>query len=110
MSAPRQKCRGDVLNRLPAYEDFKANFDSTFTVNTNGDEAISLELIAVNDLRQHAGQKEQPFSLIFLQKNKDTLLTQQIHEFTHEKLGSFQIFIVPIGSEENGFLYEAIFS
>ncbi|KAA3609216.1 MAG: hypothetical protein DWQ05_23050 [Calditrichaeota bacterium] len=98
------------MTRLPDYKAFKNNLNSTFTVRPDDGKAIDLELIEVKDLRQDTGQEQQPFSLIFMQKNKDVLLPQQMHELKHEKLGAFQILMVPITPEKDSFIYEVIFN
>jgi len=50
-----------------------------------------------------------PFSLIF-QGPADTFFPQSIYPLEHEAFGTLDLFIVPIGKEEEGFLYQAIFT
>ncbi|HWX21117.1 MAG TPA: hypothetical protein VN578_14545 [Candidatus Binatia bacterium] len=49
------------------------------------------------------------FSLLFLGP-ADRLLPQRIYPFECEQLGRFELFIVPIGRDENGARYEAAFN
>ncbi|MDX6508976.1 MAG: hypothetical protein QOG81_728, partial [Gaiellaceae bacterium] len=37
-------------------------------------------------------------------------LPQQIYRFDHDELGTLEIFIVPIGTDEGGVRYEAVFT
>jgi hypothetical protein len=37
-------------------------------------------------------------------------LPQQIYSLRHEKMDEFEIFLVPISGDENGFRYEAVFN
>ena len=53
--------------------------------------------------------REQPFSLLFRGPLRP-LLPQQITTLEHDTLGVLEIFIVPVGPDEYGQRYEAIFN
>ena len=50
-----------------------------------------------------------PFSLLF-RNTAVFLFPQQIYRMTHPRIGGFDIFLVPIAREREGFLYQAIFN
>ena len=50
-----------------------------------------------------------PFSLEFLGP-AEPVLAQAIYGFEHAALGVFELFIVPIGRDESGVRYEAVFT
>lgn len=50
-----------------------------------------------------------PFSLLFL-GSPDVVLPQATYPFEHEALGTFEIFIVPVGRTARGVTYEAVFT
>lgn len=50
-----------------------------------------------------------PFSLFFIGP-KSFLLKQHTYRLTHETLEPLEIFIVPVGEEAGGYLYEAVFT
>jgi hypothetical protein len=50
-----------------------------------------------------------PFSLVFLGP-PTPILPQQIYRLTHEALGAFELFLVPIGRAQAGIRYEAVFT
>ena len=51
-----------------------------------------------------------PFSLIF-HGPMQPVMPQRIYAFTHEKIGKFEMFIVPIGPDSSGNMrYEAVFN
>lgn len=50
-----------------------------------------------------------PFSLLF--RNGSALLfPQQTYRMRHDRVGGFDIFLVPIAREREGFLYQAVFN
>jgi hypothetical protein len=49
-----------------------------------------------------------PFSLVF-RGPLEPILPQRIYRFEHDALGEFDLFIVPIGPDESGMQYEAVF-
>jgi len=50
-----------------------------------------------------------PFSLLF--RNSAALLfPQQTYRMRHGRVGGFDIFLVPIAREREGFLYQAVFN
>lgn len=88
-------------------EDFEAHLNSPFDM-TAGDATTALELIAVERLPQHA-RTRQPFSLLFRGAGT-TVWPQGIYHLSRAGLDEFDIFLVPVGRDESGVRYEAIFS
>lgn len=88
-------------------EDFEAHLNSPF-VMTAGETATALELIAVTRLPQHA-RTRQPFSLLFRGAGT-TVWPQGIYHLSRPGLEQLDIFLVPVGKDESGVQYEAIFS
>jgi hypothetical protein len=99
----------------PTVETFTQCLNGTFTVRVDDSTSLALELIEVTPLPAHSPPrgsqplKRAPFSLVF-RGPKDPLLPQRIYRFEHESLGDLDIFIVPIGPDEEGLLYEAVFN
>jgi hypothetical protein len=50
-----------------------------------------------------------PFSIVF-RGPPHPVLPQRVYRFSHEALGSFELFIVPIAQDEEGTRYEAVFA
>jgi hypothetical protein len=81
---------------------FRARFDNEPTVE--------LELTAVEEYAPNPGaDREEPFSLFFLGP-QEPVLPQAIYRFEHDTLGSLEIFVVPIGRDDSGTSYEAVFN
>ena len=55
------------------------------------------------------GGARRPFSIVF-RGPLEPILPQRIYPFRQDKLGSFELFIVPIGPDDDGMRYEAVFS
>lgn len=51
----------------------------------------------------------QPFGLIFIGPAQP-ILPQAIYRLTHAQLGALEIFIVPLGRDETGTTYQAVFA
>lgn len=87
--------------------DFRDYLGSQFELP---DAPFKSELLEVNDLPAEgmSGVRE-PFSLIF-RGPSDQTLPQGTHRLEHDKLGSLELFLVPVGPDEDGMLYEAVFA
>jgi hypothetical protein len=92
-------------------EKFAENLKTKFRVVHDGEHQIELELDEVKVFA--AGPNEQQglerFSLFFYGPD-DILLQQQTVRLAHEQMGEFYIFIVPVGRDDRGYIYEAVFN
>jgi hypothetical protein len=89
-------------------ETFEDRLGETFRVGEGADE---LELELVEATPGPGGQPASgrvPFSLVF-RGPPEPVLPQRIYRFEHHELGAFDLFIVPIGPDETGMQYEAVF-
>ena len=91
-----------------ALSDFVEDVHRIFRVAV-GPERLRLELTEAASLPASAGAPRAPFSLTF-RGPAQPLLPQGTYEFDHPRLGPLAIFIVPIGAESDGVLYQAIFA
>jgi len=78
--------------------------------------AVGLELTAVTTPCARGQENVSPgsakfesFSLLFTGP-ADRPLGQRTYRFTHERLGSFDLFIVPVSADHNARQYEAVFN
>jgi hypothetical protein len=86
---------------------FSEILNTRFRLNLTQSDVLELELIKVEDLATSA--KQERFSVIF-RGPRDRGLSQGTYSFEHDKLGTLDLFIVPIGMEEDGVVYEAAFN
>ena len=89
------------------HEEFSKARNSKFKVELDENTHVDLELITVSDVKLYPQQEE--FAVQF-RGPSDTFLDQGVRNFTHDQMGQFELFIVPIRQSEQGFYYEAVFN
>ncbi len=94
-------------------ETFTPYVGSMFSVQLDAATTFPIELVSVVALSVHTAPNipnpRMPFSLLF-RGNHTPLLPQQIYHIVHDALGALDIFLVPIGPDQQGMQYEAIFT
>ena len=85
---------------------FSGHLGSSFRVYPDDSSTLDLELASATELGESSGR---PFSVVF-RGPRDAPLPQRIYRMEHAEIGVFDIFLVPIGPDEEGLLYEAIFN
>lgn len=89
------------------HEEFAQHANSKFQVEVDENPDVEVELTEVSDLKLYPQQEE--FVLVF-RGPLDKFLGQGVRNFKHDKMGRFEIFIVPIRQDAQGFYYEAVFN
>jgi uncharacterized protein DUF6916 len=89
------------------HEEFSQQINTQFLVRLDETNTEQLELTEVSPLKLYPRQEE--FSVLF-RGPLNTFLGQGVRPFSHEQLGEFELFIVPIRQDDKGFYYEAIFN
>ena len=89
------------------YEDFVPHVNSTFTAQANNASTVELELLSVEE--KSPSPRQEQFILTF-RAPLTAPAQQQIFNLHHEQLGSGSMFLVPIGKDATGILYEAVFN
>lgn len=87
---------------------FSGHLGSTFRVYADASNPLDVELISATELGEEAKQGR-PFSIVF-RGSGDVVLTQRIYRMEHAEVGGFELFLVPIGPDEKGLRYEAVFN
>lgn len=85
---------------------FSGRLGSSFRVYPDDSSPLEMELISAIELGDSSGR---PFSIVF-RGPQDVLLPQRIYRMEHAEIGSFELFLVHIGPDEEGLRYEAIFN
>jgi hypothetical protein len=91
-------------------ESFAEALGGKFVLQCDSGETLELELIEATPYPQgEQRQGRKPFSAVF-RGVMDPVLPQQIYRLEHETIGSLELFLVPIGPDQQGQQYEAVFS
>ena len=92
-------------------EEFRQHLNTQFRVLIDTPTPIDLTLVEVesrpSEAHEEAGMER--FS-VFFKSPLQFLLTQSTHRLAHPQMGEFDVFLVPIGQEPDGFRYEAIYN
>ena len=88
-------------------EAFAGNVNTKFRIPMESSSEAVLELVEV--VETMATPRQQQFSLFF-RGPLEYLLPQATYHMEHEKMGAIALFIVPVGREQDGFRYEAVFN
>jgi uncharacterized protein DUF6916 len=88
-------------------DDFETHKGGSFRLTTATGE-LELSLVEVKRLGE-ALRKGGAFSLLFVSP-PGPFLSQAIYTLTHPKVGTLELFLVPIGPTHGGNGYEAVFT
>lgn len=91
-------------------EAFEPYLDRTFRVSAGENLAFDAQLIEVSAVGETPGPTgRQAFSVV-LRGPENEAPEQAIYQVVHEELGSIELFLVPIGPDDKGMKYEAVFT
>ena len=95
---------------------FQPRVGETFRIHARANNEIEAELIEARALGggpsrapSETPRRRTPFSLSF-RTSLTAPLPQSVYEVAHDHLGSYEIFLVPVGPDGKGMVYEAIFT
>jgi hypothetical protein len=81
--------------------------NTKFRIDVTPNMSVDAELIKISDLLTRPRQEQ--FSILFL-SGADTPAEQGLFAVHHETLGDFELFLVPVGSDEKGITFQAVFN
>ncbi|HXD31206.1 MAG TPA: hypothetical protein VN643_08820 [Pyrinomonadaceae bacterium] len=91
-------------------QEFSKHTNTDFRVKLDTPEPINLRLVEVKGYakkdEEHGGMER--FSLFFT--GPATVLPQKTYSLSHDEMGEFELFLVPIAREGEGFRYESVFN
>ena len=100
----------EIAVQLLHYENFGPHVNSTFALKL-GETTVDLALTEATRqvVRPFPGMMRQPFSLIF-RSTSQVVLPQRMYALKHAAMGTIDIFLVPIGRDVHGVVYQAIYN
>jgi hypothetical protein len=99
------------MSEFQTQAEFAENLNTTFLVRADAAEPIELELIDVkaHQSEVHPRPDMERFSVFFVGP-EDHFLPQSMYSLSNEKMGNFDVFLVPVSKESDGYHYEAIYN
>lgn len=93
------------------FEDFEPHAGGIFVLSEEGLPPLEFQLETAELLPERGGPDgmRPPFSLTF-RCAEQQVLSQGHYHFTHEGMGEPEFFVVPIGRDQAGVIYEAVFN
>jgi hypothetical protein len=89
------------------HAEFLENLESKFRLHLDDSEQVELELFEVSERK--TAQRQEIFSIEF-RCPSSVVLPQRTYRLDHDKLGQFDLFLVPIRKDDQGVYYEAVFN
>ena len=86
---------------------FAGEVGSSFVLKLADSQEVDLELVEVSELKERPHQVS--YSLVFLTP-KSSPVDQGLYDLRHERLGEMQIFLVPIGMDDDRMKLESVFN
>jgi len=112
---PQDTVMSNSLETLTV-DAFQPRVGQTFRIRARPESEVEAELIEARELGggparadAQTSRRRTPFSLSF-RTSLMTPLPQSIYEVVHHELGGYEIFLVPVGPDGKGMVYEAIFT
>ena len=99
ITAPRDTT---MLEKLTSGH-FSPYLNQKFLLHSDTGEPIETELVEVSELTARA------LSIVFLGP-QEPVVAQGTYEVSHLEMGPLSLFLVPIGPNDNGMRYEAVFA
>jgi len=91
-------------------DSFAPHHGTTFRLFPTDGQAFDVELAEARSIgRSPSPGMRDPFSLVFRSASKGHV-PQRIYRLEHPVMGRLDLFLVPIGPDESGMRYEAIFA
>lgn len=98
----------DNLEHL-TIDAFESRIGERFRIRAQPGGELDAELIEARALGKAASGRRAPFTLSF-RTPQLAALPQRIYEVAHEEMGTYEIFLVPVGPDGKGMVYEAVFT
>jgi len=88
---------------------FRPRVGERFRIRSAPASALDAELIDVRAVGASRADRRTPFALLF-RTALTAPLPQAIYRVEHDEVGAHDIFLVPVGPDAAGMVYEAIFT
>lgn len=98
------------MNEILHLSDFAPFIDHEFQISFTPELSLAAILVQAIEFDSYTPANRKPFSLIFRTEQKNEYFAQAIRILHHPQKGEISVFLVPLGPDQLGMRYEAIFS
>lgn len=95
---------------LLSINNFNSLLNTSFVIKISEEVQLDAELILATELNSYSPLERTPFSLVFRTQQKNEYYEQGIFTVVHPQEGNLELFLTPLGFDEVGMKYEAVFS
>jgi hypothetical protein len=88
---------------------FAENLQTKFLASAGEGKAVELEMVSATDTGTNIEAGQEQFSIVF-RSPLDAFLEQHTYRLEHPRMGTFDLFLVPVKRDQEGFYYEACFT
>lgn len=92
-----------------SHSSFEEQLNTPFRIHFGGETPLEVVLYEVRLHEPHGGPRTQPYSVYF-RGPRQPVLPQAIYRMEHDRVEAMDLFLVPIGPDEKGMRYEAVFN
>ena len=99
------------MSDMQTEAEFARNLNTKFRLLVEAPQPIDLTLVSVTPrkIQPHEEAGMERFSAVFMGP-LEIFLPQQTYRVSHPDMGEFDIFLVALGQEPDGFKYEAVYN
>lgn len=97
------------MNDIVQLADFEPFLNQTFQIRFHPTVTMEAELIEAILINSYQIGERAPFSIVLRTAQKGEYFLQATYVLIHPIRGELEVFLVPLGPDEKGMLYEAIF-
>ncbi|PWJ58073.1 hypothetical protein CLV98_105255 [Dyadobacter jejuensis] len=91
-------------------QDFRDHLGQKLYIEFTLDQAEPVIVTKITPLETYSPIKRGAFSVVLQTEGVNDHWPQGIYRLLHPSTGLFEVFLVPIGADQNGMQYEVIFS
>lgn len=99
------------MSEFQTAEEFRPHLNTPFRLQVNAPKPIDLMLVGVESRPSDATEEQgmERFS-VFFKGSLEFLLPQSTYRLIHPQMGEFDVFLVAVGQEPDGYRYEAVYN
>jgi len=99
------------MSDMQTEAEYSRNLNTKFRLLVDAPQPIDLTLVEVTPRKVDSTEEQgmERFSAVFMGP-REILLPQQIYRVSHPEMGEFDIFLVGLGQDPDGFRYEAVYN